>query len=106
MSDMSSEHLTGRALVDRINQLQASYCAECSAALALAPGREHDVFTLMLVDDGIKPRSAALDALRTALGLPDPIAPSAKELCLLNCKLYKARPHGTASASAVGAGRG
>lgn len=102
MSGMSSAHLTGRALVDRINQLQASYCAECSAALALAPGREHDVFTLMLVDDGIKPRSAAMEVLRAALGLPDPIAPSAKELCCLSRKWYTARDHGRASATGAG----
>ncbi|ADU99805.1 hypothetical protein Alide_2062 [Alicycliphilus denitrificans BC] len=102
MSDMSSEHLTGRALVDRVKQLQASYRAECSAALALAPGREGDVFTLMLVDDSLKPRTAAMDALRVELGLPDPIAPSSLELGRLSCRLYKAPPHGTASASAVG----
>lgn len=102
MSDMSSEHLTGRALVDRVIQLQDAYRAECSAALALAPGQEQDVFALMLVDDGLKPRTAALDALRTALGLPDPIAPSSRELACLSRRWYTARDHGRASATGAG----
>lgn len=102
MSGMSSEHLTGRALTARVSLLQAAYGAETATALARAPGRAHDVFTLMLVDDGLKPRTAAMDALRAELGLPDPIAPSSLELGRLSCMLYRARPHGTASVSAVG----
>lgn len=89
-------------LVARINALGMERRQQTAAAYAQAPGREHEVDRLMLVDLGIIARTTELDALRAELGLPSPVVASAQEHGDLSRKLYTARDLGTASASAAG----
>lgn len=102
MTVLSYPHLTGPALVARINELSAGFACEAREAFAAGVGREDDVLTLLLVDSGVYGRNPAMDQLRAELGLPDPVLPSAREHGELSRRLYTVRDHGTASATAIG----
>ena len=102
MSGAARLALARRALVERINALGAACEHETAQAYQLAPGRERDVWRLMLVDADIVERTPFMDAVRIELGLPDPVVPSAREHGELSRRLYTARALGTASGSAAG----
>lgn len=91
-----------RSLVTRINALAISRKQESAAAFSKAPGRQQDVQRLILADSGIFPLTPQLENLRTELGLPSPVVPSAQEHSELSRRLYKARDLDTASAIATG----
>lgn len=93
---------TRQTLVARLQTLAIARRQETAAAFAKAPGREHEVDRLMLVDAGVIACTPRLEALRAELGLPTPVVPSAREHSDLSCKLYKARDLDTAFAPAVG----
>ena len=94
--------MTGKTLAQRVAELEAAFRQEINQAFAKAPGREHEVDRLMLVDAGVIACTPQLEALRAELGLPTPVVASAREHSDLSCRLYKARDLDTASAPAVG----
>ena len=93
---------TTQTLAARVAQLAAACQQEVQQAFEKAPGREHDVVSLMLVDACVYPRTEAMDQLRKELGLLDPVVPSADEHGRLNRMLYMVHGLGKASATEVG----
>ena len=95
-------HATPHSLGARVAALQEAFRHESQQAFDKAPGREQDVLTLMMEEAMGRPRTEATDALRTELGLPYPIHPSANELGRLSRMLYTVHGLDTAFVSEAG----
>jgi hypothetical protein len=86
----------------RMEQLQAVWQAEVTAALAACPEHRGIPMALAMYDEGFSTAAQALECIRDALGLPRPVCPSAGECARVTAAWYQGQPPDTASAPTVG----